>query len=113
MLSDECERWGWTPTPCESDPSGVSGGLSVPVRHHQETAGDGEGDDAQYDEEQRGDPLRGQLRGDAGPVPTVDGLTLPDQTHSQGAWKETRDGRVSTQQQNIFTHNKLGIFDFL
>lgn len=76
------------PTPCEGDPSGVSGGLAAPAWHHQQTAGDSEGDDAQDDEEERGDPLWGQLRGDAGPVPAVDGLALPDQTHSQRAWME-------------------------
>lgn len=71
--------------PCEGDPSGVSGSLAAPAWHHQQTTGDGEGDDSQDDEEERGDPLWGQLRGDAGPVSAVDGLALPDQAHSQGA----------------------------
>lgn len=87
------ERWQWTPTPCEGDPSGVSGGLAVPVRHHQQTTGDGEGDDAKDDEEERGDPLRGQLRGDAAPVSAVNSLALPDQSHGKRAWmKNDRRG---------------------
>lgn len=71
--------------PREGDPSGVSRGLAAPVRHHQQATGDGEGDDAQDDEEEGGDPRPGQLGGDAGPVAAVDGLTLTDQTHSQRA----------------------------
>lgn len=71
-----------TPTSCEGDPSGVAGGLVVPVRHHQQTAGDGQRDDAQDDEEERGDPFPGQPRGDAGPISAVEGLALPDQTHA-------------------------------
>lgn len=90
-MMKEDERWRGTPTPCEGDPSGVAGGLAAPARHHQQTARDGEGDDAQDDEEERGDPLWGQLRGDAGPVSAVDGLALPDQTHCQRAWMETRE----------------------
>lgn len=78
-----------TLTPCEGDPPRQSGRLAPPAGHHQEAAGDGEGDDAQDDEEEREDPLRGQPRGDAGPVPAVDDLALLDQTHSQGAWMET------------------------
>lgn len=75
-----------TPTPSEGDPAGVSRGLAVPAWHHQQAAGDGEGDDAQDDEEERGDPLRGQLRRDAGAVAAVDGLALAHQTHGQRAW---------------------------
>lgn len=62
----------------EGDPAGVFGGFSAPVRRHQQSAGDCEGDDAHDDEEKRGDPLRGQSRRDAGPVSSVDGLALPD-----------------------------------
>ena len=41
------ERREGTPTPREGDPSCVSGGLAAPVWHHQQAAGDGEGDDAE------------------------------------------------------------------
>lgn len=50
----------------------------MPVRHHQQAAGDGERDDAQDDEKERGDPFSGQLRGEAGPISPVDGLALLD-----------------------------------
>lgn len=54
-----------TRTPHEGDPPCVTGGLAAPARHHHQTTGDGEGKDAQDDEEQRGDPLRGQQIGRA------------------------------------------------
>lgn len=69
----------------EGDPAGVLGGLPAPVRRHQESTGDRQGDDAHDDEEERGDPLGGQPRRDTGAVSSVDGLTLPDQPHRQGA----------------------------
>ena len=77
-----------TRTPHKGDPAGVTGGFAAPARHHHQTTGDAEGNDAQDDEEQRGDPLRGQLRRGAVPVSAVDGLALPEQAHSQGAWIE-------------------------
>lgn len=55
---------------------------------HQESTGDRQGDDAHDDEEERGDPLGGQPRRNTGPVPSVDGLTLPDQPDCQGACRE-------------------------
>lgn len=72
-------------TPCEGGPSGVSRGLVAPVRHHQQSTADSEGDDAQDDEEERGDPLWGQLWRDAGPIAAVDGLALTYQANSQRA----------------------------
>lgn len=99
---EEDERRLRTPTPREGDPSGVPGGLAAPVRHHQQATGDGEGDDAQDDEEERGDPLWGQLGVDAGPVSAVDGLALPDQTHSHRAWIETeRETRHSSSNKSL------------
>lgn len=70
---------------CEGDPSGVSRGFSAPVGHHQQSAGDGEGDDAQDDEEERGDPLWRKLGGEAGPLSAVDRLALTDETYCQSA----------------------------
>lgn len=58
------------------------------MRSHQESAGDREGNDAHYDEEERGDPLGGQPRRNAGPVPSVDGLTLPDQADCEGTCRD-------------------------
>lgn len=75
-----------TRTPHEGDPPCVTGGLAAPQRHHHQTTGEGEGDDAQDDEEQRGDPLRGQLRRGTAAVSAVDGLALPEQAHGQRAW---------------------------
>lgn len=75
LYFDPSERLALTAS--EGDPAGVLGGFPAPVRRHQESAGDGERDDAHDDEEQRGDPLWGQPRRDAGPVSSVDGLTLP------------------------------------
>lgn len=76
-----------TPTSCEGDPPGISRSLVVPVRHHQQSTADSEGDDAQDDEEECGDPLWGQLWGDACPVSAMDGLALSDQTHGQRTCK--------------------------
>lgn len=67
----------------KGDPAGVLGGFPAPVRRHQESAGDGERNDAHDDEEQRGDPLRRQPWRDACPIPSVDGLTLPHQAHRE------------------------------
>lgn len=58
------------------------------MRRHQESTGDRQGDDSHDDEEERGDPLGGQPRRNAGAVSSVDGLTLPDQPHRQGACGE-------------------------
>lgn len=80
------------PTPSEGDPAGVAGGLAAPAGHQHQHAGDGEREHAQQDEEERGDPLGGQLRRDAVAVPAVDGLALLDQAHRQGAWRETQEG---------------------
>lgn len=85
------------PTSCEGDPSGVSCGLVAPVWHHQQTTADGEGDDAQDDEEKCGNPLWGQLWGDAGPVSAVDGLALTDQANSQRACMETDTAGVDVR----------------
>lgn len=74
---DEC-RHAEEDHASEGDPAGVFGGFSAPVRCHQQSTGDREGDDAHDDEEERGDPLWGQPRRDTGPVSSVDGLTLPD-----------------------------------
>lgn len=63
-------------TPHEGDPPCVTGGLAAPARHHHQTTGDGERNDAQDDEQQRGDPLWGQLWGGTVPVSAVDGLAL-------------------------------------
>lgn len=68
----------------KGDPAGVFGGLPAPVGSHQESTGDREGDDAHDDEEQCGDPLGRQPRGDTGPVSSMDGLTLPDQPDGEG-----------------------------
>lgn len=65
------------------DPSGVLGSFPAPVRRHQESAGDGERNDAHDDEEQRGDPLWWQPWRDAGSVSSVNGLTLPHQAHRE------------------------------
>lgn len=90
------KRGLWKHTPCESDPPGIPSGLPVPAGHHQQTAGNGEGDDTQDDEEECGDPLWGQLWGDADPEPAVDGLALLNQTHSQRTWVKTeRDILIS------------------
>lgn len=75
-------------TPPEGDPPSVTGGLAAPARRHHQTTGDGEGNDAQDDEEQGGDPLRGQLWGGTVPVSAVDGLAPQDQAYSQRAWIE-------------------------
>lgn len=77
-----------TRTPHEGDPACIAGGLAAPARQHHQTTGEAEGNDAQDDEEQRGDPLRGQLREGAVPLSAVDGLALPEQAHSQRAWME-------------------------
>lgn len=92
-----CHFGGWegndgAPTACEGDPAGVAGGLAAPARHHHQHAGDRERQHAQEDEEERGDPLGGQLRRDAVAVPAVDGLALLDQAHGQRAWRETQEG---------------------
>lgn len=76
------------PTPSEGDPAGVAGGLAAPAGHQHQHTGDGEREHAQQDEEERGDPLGGQLRRDAVAVPAVDGLALLDQAHRQRAWRE-------------------------
>lgn len=78
---------GWL-TASKGDPSSVFGGFSAPVWCHEQSTGDCEGDDAHDDEEQCGDPLRGQPGGDTGPVSPVDGLTLPDQTDCEGTCRE-------------------------
>ncbi len=65
-------------TASEGDPAGVFGGFSAPVRCHQQSTGDCEGDDAHDDEEKCGDPLWGQPWWNTGPVSSVDGLALPD-----------------------------------
>lgn len=78
------------PTPSEGDPAGVAGGLAPPAGHQHQHAGDGQREHAQHDEEERGDPLGGQLRRDAVAVPAVDGLALLDQAHRQGAWREDK-----------------------
>lgn len=70
---------------CEGDPSGITGGLTMPAGHHQQTTGGSEGNDTQDDKEEGGDPLWRQLWWDAGPVPAMDGLALTDQTHHQRA----------------------------
>lgn len=75
-------------TPHEGDPPCVTGGLTAPARRHHQTTGDGEGNDAQDDEEQGGDPLRGQLWGGTVAVSAVDGLAPQDQAYSQRAWME-------------------------
>ena len=80
-------------TPGEGDPAGIARGLPVPVGHHQQAAGDREGDDAHDDEEQRGHPLGGKPRRDAGPLPSVDGLALTHQAHREGAWGRGGRGR--------------------
>lgn len=80
------------PTPSEGDPAGVAGSLAAPAGHQHQHAGDGEREHAQQDEEERGDPLGGQLRRDAVAVPAVDGLALLDQAHRQRAWRETQEG---------------------
>lgn len=82
----------WTPTPRKGDPPGVSGGLPPPARHHHQDAGGRERNDAHDDEEQRGDPLGGQLRRDAVAVPPVNGLALLDQAHGERAWKGDIEG---------------------
>lgn len=64
---------------------------------HQQAARDREGDDAHDDEEERGDPLGRQSRGDTGSVSPVDGLTLPHQTHSQGTWKTKQNKKNKTK----------------
>lgn len=78
-----------THTPQEGHPACVTGGLAAPARHHHQATGDGEGDDAQDDEEQRRDPLRRQLRGGTVPVSAVDGVAPAEQAHGQRAWVET------------------------
>lgn len=88
----------------EGDPACVAGGLAVPARHHHQTTGDGERNDAQDDEEQRGDPLWRQLRGGAVAVSAVDGLALQDQAHSQRAWMERV--RIWTQ---LSSHRNQGL----
>lgn len=72
----------------KGDPAGVFGGLPAPVWSHQESTGDREGDDTHDDEEECGDPLGGQPRGNTGPVSSMDGLTLPNQPDCEGACGE-------------------------
>ena len=77
----------------EGDPACVLSGLSPPVRCHQQAAGDGEGDDAHDNEEERGDPFWRQPWGNACAVAPMDGLALSDQAHRQRTWREGRRGR--------------------
>lgn len=56
------------------------------MRGHQQATGDREGDDAHDDKEERGDPLRGESRGDAGSISSVNGLTLTHQPHGKSSW---------------------------
>lgn len=94
-LSTDLERFALTAG--EGDPTGVLGGFPAPVRRHQESAGDGERNDAHDDEEQRGDPLRRQPRRDAGPVSSVDGLTLPHQAHRERTCKRGEGRKVESR----------------
>lgn len=75
-------------TSCKGDPPCVLRGFPAPVRRHQQAASDREWDDAHDDEEERSDPLGRQPRRDAGPVPPMNGLTLPDQPHRQSTCRE-------------------------
>lgn len=50
---------------------------------HQQTTCDSQGNDSHDDKKQGGDPFWGKPRRDAGPVSSMDCLTLPHQAHSE------------------------------
>lgn len=83
-------------TSSERYPPSILCGFSPPVGSHQQPTRDSQWNDPHDDEKQGGDPLRGQPRGDAGPVSSVDCLTLAHQAHSERSWGRCKKwGRVS------------------
>lgn len=89
----------------EGDPAGVLGGVAVPVGGDEEATGEGEGDDAHNDEEQRDHPLGREPRRDAGPLASVDGLALPHQAHRQSTCGVSTAPNQKQQSQILSNHN--------
>lgn len=79
-------------TSSERYPSSILGSFSPPVGGHQQTTCDSQRNDSHDDKKQCGDPLRGQPRGDARPVSSVDCLTLSHQAHSERSWGDAKGG---------------------
>lgn len=75
-LLDQLSKRGLL-TSSEGYPSSILCSFSSPVGSHQQTTCDSQGNDSHDDKKQGGDPLWGKPGRDAGPVASMDCLTLP------------------------------------